>query len=276
MKKLFAVILSLLTIATLTACKSDTTSGNENTTDTPAVTVEETTVETTTAPDVTVAPKETTAETEVTTAETEATTTISETATTDAPVTTAATKAETTTSAANASNIIIVNGDGYSISVDNSKWMDISVYMGTISQKAEEMDKSGQVKAEQIQNAKMYYHIIEPTVNFSVMSQKNDGTQENIDLSTMSEILSQVMKAKYEKAGFTYEGDKLIKVNGYDCFKMSVSADEELAGVPMKMSIYCFFIGDYQYVVSYTAASSTYNTYFADFEKSLNSITFTK
>ena len=267
MKKIFIVILSVFTIATFTACKSNTSSGNENTTDTPAVTTEETTT----------APEETTADTEATVTETEATTTVDElVTTTDASVTTAETKAETTAAAANSSNINTIKGDGYSISVDTSKWMDISAYMGTISQKAEEMDKSGQVKAEQIQDAIIYYNIVEPTVNFSVMSQKNDGTQENIDLSTMSGFLSQVMKAKYEKAGFKYDGDKLIKVNGYDCFKMSVSADEELAGVPMKMSIYCFFIGDYQYVVSYTAASSTYNTYFADFEKSLNSITFTE
>ncbi|MGN0689516.1 MAG: hypothetical protein ACI4KH_03745 [Oscillospiraceae bacterium] len=277
MKKLFAVILSLLTIATLTACKSDTALGNENTTDTPAVTAEETTVETTTAPDVTVAPKETTAETEVTTTETEATTTIADTLITEAPVTTAATKAETTTTAANASNIIIVNGDGYTISVDNSKWMNISSIIDF--NEIAEMDKSGQIDVEQLNETfnAFYYHVADPSVMFNVVSSKLSDEWKNKELSSVSYSICQKIKLLYEQSGFTYEGDELIKVNGYDCLKLDFSTNMLATNnESVKISSFIFLNGDCYYEAIFTAPSSSYDKCYPDFEKSLNSITFTK
>ena len=289
MKKIFAIFLVAIMLMSFTAC---TKKEEPQTPDTTTSVTEEfpeytqDTEETEEIPDETEAPKETTTVPEETTPEEttvpEETTTVP--ADTTAEITTAATTvAETTTAAttqAVVSNVSTVKGKGYSFKVDSAKWMDISAYIDAISKDAEKLGQNKiNISAEQIKAANDFIYFNAKNINVVFNAASTEvGDTSKLDLSnaTIKAIFSESMREQYEKVGFTYVGDKVTTVAGKQCLVMTIEAPAGVTGATtdMRAQAYVFFVGNYQYVFTYTASKSDFNTYKADFEEVLSTLTF--
>ncbi|MDE7278339.1 MAG: hypothetical protein K2N26_01250, partial [Oscillospiraceae bacterium] len=149
-KKIFAVILAVLTAASMAACGNGETDGNGGN-DVPDVT---TSAEMTEADSGTEANAETTEETETETEnETE-------------------TDAETENDEGNASAAgDIYSGNGYTMTVDSEKWTDASDYIKLISEYSAELDMGLDVSAEDIENMNdgMFFHASLSGSNFNIV-----------------------------------------------------------------------------------------------------------
>lgn len=286
MKKIFIISLAVMMLMSFTACsKKEETKVPDDTT-TLAEELPEYTQDTEEIPDETI-PEETEAPKETTTAAPEETTVPEETtaapADTTAEITTAATTAAETTTAATtqaASAVSTVKGKGYSFKIDSAKWMDISAYIDTISKEAEKLGQNKiNISAEQIKAANDFIYFNTKNRNVVCNAASTEvGDTSKLDLSNASvkSMFSQILKEQYEKVGFTYVGDKVTTVAGRQCLVMTIEAPAGVTGATtdMRAQAYVFFVGNYQYVFTYTASKSDFNTYKADFEEILSTLTF--
>ena len=235
--------------------------------------------ETTTTPEETTVPEETTTVPEETTAVPADTTAEITTAATTVAETTAATTQATTQAV---SAVSTVKGKGYSFKIDSAKWMDISAYIDVISKEAEKLGQNKiNITAEQIKAANdyIYFHANNRNVIINVASTKV-GDTSNVDLSNaaIKMLFTETMREQYETVGFTYVGDKVTTVAGKQCFVMTIEAPKSVVGgtYDAKSNAYVFFVGEYQYVVTYTAPKPYFDTYKGDFDAVLSTFTFSK
>ena len=200
---------------------------------------------------------------------------------TTAATTVAETTAATTQATTQAvSAVSTVKGKGYSFKIDSAKWMDISAYIDAISKEAEKLGQNKiNITAEQIKAANdyIYFHANNRNVIINVASTKV-GDTSNVDFSNaaIKNFFSANMREQYEKVGFTYVGDNVSKVAGKNCFIMTIEAPKSVVGgeYDAKSTAYVFFVGEYQYVVTYTAPKGEFNTYKGDFDAVLSTLTF--
>ncbi len=276
MKKIFLICMTAVMLMSFTACTKKaenevpdtTTSVAEELPEYTADTRETTVAEETEIPEETTVPEETTAVPADTTAE----------------ITTAATTAAETTAATTqkaVSSVSTFKGNGYSVKVDGSKWIDVTAYIDIISKDAEKLGQNVNITAEQIKaaNDAIYFNSKNINANFNLASTQV-GDTSSIDLSNtqIKNLFSQSMKQQYEKAGFQYVSDKVSKVAGKNCLIVTVKAPKSIIGGNSDAiaECYIFFVGDYQYVITYTAPMEDFNTYKSDFNEVLNSLTFSK
>lgn len=289
MKKIFIVSLAVMMLMSFTACSKKEETQAPDTTTNALTEYTQDTEETEEISDETI-PEETEAPEETTTAAPEETTVPEETtavpADTTAEITTAATTvAETTAATTQAttqavSAVSTVKGNGYSFKVDSAKWMDITAYIDVISKEAEKLGQNKiNISAEQIKAANdyIYFHANNRNVIINVASTKV-GDTSNVDFSNaaIKMIFSETMREQYEKVGFTYVGDKVSKVAGKNCFVMTIEAPKSVTGgaYDAKSNAYVFFVGEYQYVITYTAPKQDFDTYKGDFDAVLSTFAF--
>ncbi|MBR4092942.1 MAG: hypothetical protein IKK32_03610 [Oscillospiraceae bacterium] len=288
MKKIFIVSLAVMMLMSFTACSKKEETQTPDTTTNALTEYTQDTEETEEIPDETI-PEETEAPTETTVPE--ETTTPEETtvpADTTAEITTAATTvattvAETTTAATTTqavSAVSTVKGKGYSFKIDSAKWMDISAYIDTISKEAEKLGQNKvNISAEQIKAANdfIYFHANNRNVIINVASTKvGDTSKVDFSNAAVKMLFSETMREQYEKVGFTYVGDKVSTVAGKQCFVMTIEAPKSVVGgaYDAKSNAYVFFVGEYQYVVTYTAPKGEFDTYKGDFDAVLSTLAF--
>ncbi len=281
MKKIFILSLAVMMLISFTACSKKEEPQTPDTTTNALTEYTQDTEETEEVPDETI-PEETEAPKETTTAALEETTAVP--ADTTAEITTAATTvAETTAATTQAvSAVSTVKGNGYSFKIDSAKWMDISAYIDAISKEAEKLGQNKiNITAEQIKAANdfVYFHGQNRNVIINVASTKV-GDTSNVDFSNaaIKMLFSETMREQYEKVGFTYVGDKVSKVAGKNCFVMTIEAPKSVVGAAYdaKSLAYVFFVGEYQYVITYTAPKQDFDTYKGDFDAFLSTFTFSK
>lgn len=290
MKKIFILSLAAMMLMSFTACSKKEEPQTPDTTTNALTEYTQDTEETEEIPDETI-PEETEAPEETTTAAPEETTVPEETTTvpadTTAEITTAVTTVAETTAAttqattqAAAPAVSTVKGKGYSFKIDSAKWMDISAYIDAISKEAEKLGQNKiNITAEQIKAANdyIYFHANNRNVIINVASTKV-GDTSNVDFSNaaIKNFFSANMREQYEKVGFTYVGDNVSKVAGKNCFIMTIEAPKSVVGgeYDAKSTAYVFFVGEYQYVVTYTAPKGEFNTYKGDFDAVLSTLTF--
>ncbi|MDE5992463.1 MAG: hypothetical protein K2G87_05375, partial [Oscillospiraceae bacterium] len=241
-KKIFAAVLAVLTAASMAACGSGETGGND-VNDVPDVTVSEETTKTDSETEATTEkPVETVPETE-TEAETE--------------------KADGNASAAGD----IYKGTGYTINVDSEKWADASAYIKLISEYSANLDTGLDVSAEDIENLNdgMFFHADLSGTNFNIVCNEIGDLGADFDIS----MFAGLMKEQYTAAGITYLGDDVVEHNGKNWLKIEVEVTE--SGTAMKMLQYMALNGVDQYVVTYTANKDNYDKTLSDFEEVFDS-----
>ncbi|MDE7302213.1 MAG: hypothetical protein K2N60_02710 [Oscillospiraceae bacterium] len=247
-KKIFAAILAVLTAASMAACGSGETGGN----DVNDVTVSEKTTEETTEKPVETVP-ETEAESETET-ETEA-----------------ETEAETENDEGNASAAgDVYSGTGYTMTVDSEKWVDASGYIKLISEYSANLDMGLDVSAEDIENLNdgMFFHADLSGSNFNIVCNEIGDLGADFDIS----MFAGLMEEQYTAAGMTYLGDEVIKHNGKNWLKVNVEVTE--SGTAMKMLQYMTMNGVNQYVITYTSDKGNYDKALSDFEAVFDSFEF--
>ena len=291
MKKILILSLAAIMLMSFTACSKKEEPQTPDTTTTLTEELPEYTQDTEeteevpdeTIPEETEAPAETTTVPEETTAAPEETTAAP--ADTTAEITTAATTAAETTTAATTqavSAVSTVKGNGYSFKVDSAKWMDISAYIDAISKEAEKLGQNKiNISAEQIKAANdyIYFHSQNKNVIINVASTKvGDTSKVDFSNAAVKMIFTENMREQYEKAGFTYVGDTVSKVAGKNCFVMTIEAPKSVVGgaYDAKSNAYVLFVGEYQYVITYTAPKPYFDTYKGDFDAVLSTFTFSK
>lgn len=292
MKKIFAISLAAVMLMSFTACsKKEETKTPDDTTTTLTEELPEYTQDTEeteevsdeTIPEETEAPEETTVPEETTSVPADTTAEITTAATTAAETTAATTTVATTVATTQAASAVsTVKGNGYSFKIDSAKWMDVSAYIDAISKEAEKLGQNKiNISAEQIKAANdyVYFHGQNRDVIINVASTKV-GDTSNVDLSNaaIKMLFTETMREQYEKVGFTYVGDKVSTVAGKNCVIMTIEAPKSItrAAYDAKSNAYVFFVGEYQYVVTYTAPKPYFDTYKGDFEAVLSTLTFTK
>ena len=137
------------------------------------------------------------------------------------------------------------------------------------------------ISAEQIKAANdyIYFHSQNKNVIINVASTKvGDTSKVDFSNAAIKAIFSESMREQYEKAGFTYVGDTVSKVAGKNCFVMTIEAPKSVVGgaYDAKSNAYVFFVGEYQYVITYTAPKPYFDTYKGDFDAVLSTFTFSK
>ncbi|MBQ5317860.1 MAG: hypothetical protein J6K17_02045 [Oscillospiraceae bacterium] len=171
----------------------------------------------------------------------------------------------------------IYEGNGYTIEIDSSKWMDVTEYIDTIAEMAEGHDaaKNLNITAEDLKGMSdaMYYYKDDNSVNFNIMVSEIGDVGE-ID-KDMLEQLAVAMESQYEAmTGYSYQGYEVLEANGNPALKVNLSTDAQVYGEELKMSVYMIFNGTKQYGFTYTAKTDSYDKVFPEFEAIVNSVSF--
>lgn len=268
MNRIIAAAAALLMALSFSACSSEDESLQENAD--PSVTSIEASDETTAETKASVTEKDTEIEkTEETTAEKSET---EEASATEAE--TEASSSVTTDAATEAVSEDIFQGDGYTLIIDGEKWMDYSEYIYEISQLAEEMLELENITAEDISKVAKGVYIRKDNlnVNFNIGVTDLGGNVEDIGY----DVYRDMMKEHYESQdGVKYIGDEIFDANGIDCLKLTVETTSDDLNTHNKVSQYIFLHGTAQYVFTFTAEYSHYDSELAEFEKIVKSIEFT-
>lgn len=251
-KKIFAVILAVLTAASMAACGNGETGGND-------------------VSDVTVSDEitENNSETETEEAETETETeTESETETETESETEQETEDEDGDSDASED---VYSGNGYTMVIDEEKWLDASEYLKMISEYSAELDTGLDVSAEDIQNMNdgMFYHTNQDGTNFNIV--KTDiGDVGDVDISELADVLKQ----QYEAAGMTWLDYEINEFDGREWLGVYVEAN--LGGAETKMLQYFAIKDGSEYVITYTAGKDLFDAGRSDFDEVMNSFKFSE
>lgn len=248
-KKIFAVILAVLTAASMAACGNGETGGNGGN-DVPDVTVSD---------EIT----ENNSETEETESETE-----SETET----ETESETEQESEDEDGNADATgAVYSGNGYTMVIDEEKWLDASEYLKMISEYSAELDTGLDVSAEDIQNMNdgMFYHTNQDGTNFNIV--KTDvGNTGDVDLSQLAEALKQ----QYEAAGMTWIDYEINEFDGREW--LGVYVETNMSGTDMQMLQYFAIKDGSEYVITYTSGKDLFDACRSDFDEVMNSFKFSE
>lgn len=248
-KKIFAVILAVLTAASMAACGNGETGGNGGN-DVPDVTVSD---------EIT----ENNSETEETESETE-----SETET----ETESETEQESEDEDGNADAAgAVYSGNGYTMVIDEEKWLDASEYLKMISEYSAELDTGLDVSAEDIQNMNdgMFYHTNQDGTNFNIV--KTDvGNTGDVDLSQLAEALKQ----QYEAAGMTWIDYEINEFDGREW--LGVYVETNMSGTDMQMLQYFAIKDGSEYVITYTSGKDLFDACRSDFDEVMNSFKFSE
>lgn len=248
-KKIFAVILAVLTAASMAACGNGETDGNGGN-DVPDVTASEETTENN-------------SETEETESETE-----SETET----ETESETEQESEADDGNADAAgDVYSGNGYTMVIDEEKWLDASEYLKMISEYSAELDTGLDVSAEDIQNMNdgMFYHTNQDGTNFNIV--KTDvGNTGDVDMGQLAEVIKQ----QYEASGFTWLDYEINEFDGREW--LGVYVETNLSGTDMKMLQYFAIKDGSEYVITYTSGKDLFDAGRSDFDEVMNSFKFSE
>lgn len=166
----------------------------------------------------------------------------------------------------------LYHGTGYTISVDPEIWMDASSAIEAVGEFAENADIGIDVSADDIAdtNDGIFIYKSNMAVSFNVVA-----VDSEYDNDSLLSLLDEVVKLQYEAIdGFEYLGGEVVTINGYNCFKCTVSASEEAFGADTQMSQYMFLNNGKQYVITFSAPTDSYDGIFPDFEAVLNSFAF--
>lgn len=252
-KKIFAVILAVLTAAAMAACGSGETDGNGGNDVTDVTASEETT--------------ENNSETEETESETE-----SETETETETETESETEQESEAEDGNADAAgDVYSGNGYTMVIDEEKWLDASEYLKMISEYSAELDTGLDVSAEDIQNMNdgMFYHTNQDGTNFNIV--KTDvGNTGDVDMGQLAEVIKQ----QYEASGFTWLDYEINEFDGREW--LGVYVETNMSGTDMKMLQYFAIKDGSEYVITYTSGKDLFDAGRSDFDEVMNSFKFSE
>lgn len=247
-KKIFAVILAVLTAASMAACGNGETGGND-------------------VSDVTVSDEITENNSETETEETESATE-SETETETESETEQESKDEDGNADAAGD---VYSGNGYTMVIDEEKWLDASVYLKMISEYSAELDTGLDVSAEDIQNMNdgMFYHTNQDGTNFNIVKTEVGNTGD-VDLSQLAEALKQ----QYEAAGMTWID---YEINEFDSREwLGVYVETNMSGTDLKMLQYFAIKDGSEYVITYTSGKDLFDACRSDFDEVMNSFKFSE
>ena len=168
-------------------------------------------------------------------------------------------------------------GDIYTLKYDESKWMSAIDYMDMEAVGQEVADTIGSDRFSSDDIAAMYSGVVicldDPQVSFNVVLQ--DFGYDLLEMGVDLDMLEQATASQYAQVeSYRFVGSEMTTVNGHDAVRLEVESDLE-DGTVMKGTQFAFIIGSYEAVISYTAASDKYDTYYLEFEKVLNTLEFT-
>ena len=231
--KIFAAILAVLTAASMAACGNGETDGNSGNNSEDVTVSEETT--------------ESKAETEETEAKTESE---------------AETESETEQKTENADDNSaeagdVYSGDGYTMTIDNGKWVDAFEYLKMSNEHSEALEDL----SEQIDY--LFLHTEQAGVNFTVvcveLTEDFDGIGQFRDF----------LKDTYTDGGTTYLSDEVININGKDWLRFEIEEEN--------MTIqYITLNGRSQYIMTYVGNNDNRGDSLSDFEAVCSTFTFTE
>lgn len=168
-------------------------------------------------------------------------------------------------------------GDIYTLKYDESKWMSAIDYMDMEAVGQEVADTIGSDRLSSDDIAAMYSGVFicldDPQVSFNMVLQ--DFGYDLLEMGVDLDMLEQATASQYAQVeSYRFVGSEMTTVNGHDAVRLEVESDLE-DGTVMKGTQFAFIIGSYEAVISYTAASDKYDTYYPEFEKVLNTLEFT-
>lgn len=166
----------------------------------------------------------------------------------------------------------VYDGNYYTITADSEKWTNANELRQAAGEVAESLDNGLDLSAEEYAEMcdALFYHNASAesgfTSNFNIVTQ-DMGVELDMDAS----ILGPVMEENFNAVeGYECTGWEGITVNGYDCLRTDISAEQ--LGVKMKMQQYIFLKGGRETVITLTAAEEKFDEAFPDFEEVLNTI----
>ena len=233
MKKILITLMTVLALTAFTACESKEIKTAEETT---VATEAETTTEATTEAETTTE-KETEAETEA------------------------------------VKDIEFFRGAGYTLEIDNNKWIDSTNRLDRIVEYAEDsgIDENLDVAAEDLKNVgDAFYNHTSNGSNFNVTVVEL-GIE--IDDATLVQIAAVIQEQYNSIAGFKCGDYELVNVNGHRALKFEITNDA-VSSKPAMLNSYLFYPGTKQVCVTFTAGASDFDETVVDFEEVLNTISF--
>lgn len=177
---------------------------------------------------------------------------------------------EAETEAAEVDDGDLYSGNGYTVKVDSTKWIDASEYIKLVSEYAEDNDIIRNLTAEDIQNISdgMFYHANDDGTNFNIVC-TSIGNTYGISIVDGADII----KEQYVAAGVNWIGSEVVEINGLEWLKINV--ETTMSGTDMKMLQCMALANGNQYVFTYTSEAEKYDDALSDFEEVLNSFKLT-
>lgn len=166
----------------------------------------------------------------------------------------------------------VYDGDYYTITADPAKWTNANELRQAAGEAAESLDNgldlSAEVYAEMCDA--LFYH--NATAEYGFASNFNIVTQDmGVSIDMDASVLGPVMEENFNSVeGYECTGWEGITVNGYDCLRTDVTAEQ--AGIKLKMQQYIFLTGGKETVLTLTAPEEYFDEAIPDFEEVLNTI----
>lgn len=150
----------------------------------------------------------------------------------------------------------VYNGNSFAFSYDPAKWSDMAAALDGVGDAAAELGV--EISDEQIQemNDGVFVYVPDQSVNFNVVVNEGGHNGKKVDYAAVAEE----MESQYgAMTGIDFLGYETVQINGYEYLKLKIQVSEAVFGVGMKMEQYAFFTKDKNYVITFTAAGSSYD-----------------
>lgn len=166
----------------------------------------------------------------------------------------------------------VYDGSFYTISVNADKWTNANEYRQAAGEVAESLDNGLDFSAEEYAEMcdALFYHNTASesgfASNFNIVTQ-DIGSELDMDAAALGPLMAE----NYDSVeGYECTGWEGVTVNGNDCLKINVSAEQ--MDIEMDMIQYIFLKGGKQTVVTLTAKKGEAESLLPDFEEVVNTI----
>lgn len=171
---------------------------------------------------------------------------------------------------AEAADLVVHEGNYYSISADSSKWLDSTALKELAAEAAEDIDNSLDLTADDYNEMVdvMYFYVGQDNVNANINIVETDL---GVDVDMDAEAIGPSMAESFGMVeGYNCTGWEGVTVNGVNCLKLNVEV--ELSGYKFDMIQYDFLNGGKQVAITLTVAEGQLDMVSDDFNEMLDSI----